>query len=196
MDSKKGITIIAISAISFIAATAGESFAQVVDTSQEVAAVQQALREFGFYQGKVNGKTSRDFAAALDKYSNYVRSKGWSDATGGLAEAEIDFLLQQYHRRINSIETERAAVAVVGNASDQETSEFSTDETSGSSASARGGASGTATSSGPASSGAGKDASESDQSSASISRSPEGGEMHTGRAGDSSHAGASNNSVP
>ena len=79
------------------------AFAETDESTAKVMDIQRALKEFGFYKGKIDGKIKRSLYDAMSKYTAYVRSKGWSDATGELTEEEIAFLLKQYEKRISEL---------------------------------------------------------------------------------------------
>lgn len=79
------------------------AFAETDEATAKVMDIQRALKEFGFYKGKIDGKIKRSLYDAMSKYTAYVRSKGWSDATGELTEEEIAFLLRQYEKRMASL---------------------------------------------------------------------------------------------
>lgn len=79
------------------------AFAEIDETTAKVMDIQRALKEFGFYKGKIDGKIKRSLYDAMSKYTAYVRSKGWSDATGELTEEEIAFLLKQYEKRTSEL---------------------------------------------------------------------------------------------
>jgi hypothetical protein len=92
---------------SWIPSMVSVASAETAKSEAKVMEIQQALREFGFYKGKIDGKIRRSLYDAMSKYTAYVRSKGWSDSTGELTEKEIGFLLKQYDKRIASLASEK-----------------------------------------------------------------------------------------
>ncbi len=76
------------------------AFSEVTEETRKVTEIQIALKEFGFYKGRVDGKINKKLYAAMIKYSELIRSKGWSAAAGEITDVEIKFLLKQYEKRI------------------------------------------------------------------------------------------------
>lgn len=162
------------------------AFSQQVNSEEKVKEIQIALREFGFYKGKVDGKISKSLYAAMTKYTSYVRSKGWSAATGELTDEEVVFLLKQYEKRVAAKLSSEGSNSSENSAGDSSSDNAASEPTnSGQSAGTSGGASATSGGSGSsegASSGSGS------ASSGSVSASSGGGSASSGSG--SSGAGA------
>lgn len=156
------------------------AFSQQVNSEEKVKEIQIALREFGFYKGKVDGKISKSLYAAMTKYTSYVRSKGWSAATGELTDEEVVFLLKQYEKRVAAKLSSEGSNSSENSAGDSSSDNAASEPTnSGQSAGTSGGASATSGGSGSsegASSGSGS------ASSGSVSASSGSGSSGAGAA--------------
>lgn len=165
-------------------------FATTAETSESTAKIteiQRALSEFGFYKGRIDGKIRRSLYDAMSRYSTYVRSKGWSDATGELTEDEIVFLLRQYDKRIAAA-SESKATSQTGGVS-------GSGATSGSSASSSANASsGTEGGTGTGGTDAGSSSSSGNGSTAGSSDYGNANETTSSGAGDSSASGGTSGS--
>jgi hypothetical protein len=125
------------------------AFSQQVNSEEKVKEIQIALREFGFYKGKLDGKISKSLYAAMTKYTSYVRSKGWSAATGELTDEEVVFLLKQYEKRVAAKLSSEGSNSSENSAGDSSSDNAASEPTnSGQSAGTSGGASATSDGSG------------------------------------------------
>ena len=182
-----------VTALFIIPATIGISvslslpaFSQQENSEEKVKEIQVALREFGFYKGKVDGKISKSLYAAMTKYTSYVRSKGWSAATGELTDEEVVFLLKQYEKRVAAKMSSESSNLSANSAGDNQSDSAASEPTNSGGASASSGGSGSSVSS----SGAGSSASGEDGPSERASSSASGSSEAASSGGGSAGAGA------
>ena len=55
----------------------------------KIREIQSALKMFGFYKGPVDGTVGSSTLSAVKQFSSFVRDKGWSNASGAVAENEL-----------------------------------------------------------------------------------------------------------
>lgn len=94
---------------SFAYLPASTAVAEVTEESRKVTEIQMALREFGFYKGKIDGKINEKLYSAMTKYSELIRSKGWSTAAGEITDVELKFLLKQYEKHIATMAADNSS---------------------------------------------------------------------------------------
>jgi hypothetical protein len=108
---------------SFAYLPASTAVAEVTEESRKVTEIQMALKEFGYYKGRIDGKINEKLYAAMIKYSELIRSKGWSTAAGEITDVELKFLLKQYEKHVATKAADNSSANSKGRNSKKPTSQ-------------------------------------------------------------------------